>query len=102
MIRLLETKHTQIQELCRRFCVRRLDLFGSAVRGGFDPARSDLDFLVEFEPMSPGEYAEAFFGLREHLESLFGRPIDLVTSSSVRNPYFKAGIEQAREQLYAA
>ena len=102
MNRLIEPKRTQIEELCRRHRVRRLDLFGSAVQGRFDPARSDLDFLVEFDPMPPREYAEAFFGLRECLESLFGRPIDLVTASSLRNPYFKAGIDRAREQLYAA
>jgi len=102
MIHLLITKRVQIEELCRRFRVQRLDLFGSAVRGDFDPARSDLDFLVEFGSMSPAEYAEAFFGLKENLESLLGRPVDLITSSSLRNPYFKSGIEQARERLYAA
>ena len=102
MIRLVETKRNQIGELCRRFRVRRLYLFGSAARGAFDVDRSDLDFLVEFESMPSGEYADAFFGLREHLESLFGRPIDLITSRSVRNPYLKASIDQTREQLYAA
>lgn len=102
MIRLVETRRGQVDELCRRFRVRCLYLFGSAVRGGFDAGKSDLDFLVEFESMPPGEYADAFFGLREHLESLFGRPIDLITSKSLRNPYLKASIDQTRERLYAA
>jgi len=102
MIRLLMTKRIEIEELCRRFRVQRLDLFGSAARGDFDPEKSDLDFLAEFGPMPPGEYAEAFFGLKENLEALLGRPVDLITLSSVRNPYFKSGIETARERLYAA
>jgi predicted nucleotidyltransferase len=102
MIRLIETKRKEIEELCRHFRVRRLYLFGSAVRGGFDARRSDLDFLVEFESMSPGEYADCFFGLREQLESLLERPIDLITPRSLRNPYLKASIDQTREQLFAA
>ncbi|MDQ3480300.1 MAG: nucleotidyltransferase domain-containing protein, partial [Actinomycetota bacterium] len=47
---LLEDKRAQIEELCRHFRVRRLDVFGSAIRDDFDPGRSDVDFLVEFEP----------------------------------------------------
>jgi predicted nucleotidyltransferase len=82
--------------------VRGLDAFGSAVRGDFDPKASDLDFLVEFEPMSPAEYAEAYFSLKEGLESVFGRPVDLVSSGSVVNPYFRESIEASRQCVYAA
>jgi predicted nucleotidyltransferase len=102
VVPLLEAKRSEMTALCRRFHVRRLDLFGSAARGAFDPARSDLDFLVEFELMPPGEYADAFFGLREQLELLFGRPIDLVTVTSLQNPYLRASIEATRESVYAA
>ena len=55
----------ELRDLCRRFHVRRLEVFGSAARGDFDPARSDLDFLVEFQPLPPGAYADAVFGLKE-------------------------------------
>src|SRR5260370_22588199 len=89
-----------LTELCRRFGVRRLDLFGSAATGRFDPARSDLDFLVEFEPMEPSSYAKACRGLRHGLEGLFGRPIDLLTEPALVNPYLRRQIESEKRTLY--
>jgi len=52
--------------------------------------------------MPAGGYADAYFGLREALEALFGRDVDLVTLTAVRNPYMKADIERTRTLLYAA
>lgn len=75
-----------IEQLCRDFHVRRLELFGSAAAGSDRPGESDLDFLVEFERLPPGAYADAYFGLMEALGRLFERPIDLVVSSAIRNP----------------
>ncbi|MFZ0705022.1 MAG: nucleotidyltransferase family protein [Candidatus Korobacteraceae bacterium] len=95
-------KREQISQLCRQFHVRRLALFGSALGGDFDPARSDLDFVVEFEPLPPGTYAETYFGLITELERLFGRKVDLVEEGSIRNPYFRQEIEASQETLYAA
>lgn len=89
-------------ELCRRFHVVRLELFGSAAHSEFDPERSDLDFLVEFQDLEPAAYADAYFGLLEALEALFKRPVDLVVSSAVRNPYFRASVDRTRVLLYAA
>jgi predicted nucleotidyltransferase len=91
-----------IAELCRRYRVRRLELFGSAAGDSFDSHRSDADFLVEFEPLADGEYADAYFGLRESLESLLSRPVDLVMNKAIRNPYFLEAIEPTRMLLYAA
>jgi len=88
--------------LCRRHRVRRLDLFGSAAAGAFHPARSDLDFLVEFEPLEPVAYADAFFGLREDLQALFGREVDLVTLPSLKNPYFTRQVMAERRLLFEA
>ena len=68
----------KVADLCRRAGARRLEIFGSAVRPDFDPATSDLDFLVEFDELPPARYADAFFALKESLEVLFGRPIDLI------------------------
>jgi predicted nucleotidyltransferase len=85
-------------DLCRRFHVRQLDLFGSAADGRFDPARSDLDFLVTFDDTSMDKYADSYFGLRDGLAGLFGREVDLVTESAVRNPWFlrKAATQRIR------
>jgi len=102
MLKEIEQRKSEIQALCRRFGVRRLDLFGSAASGGDGLQTHDLDFLVDFGDLSPKEYAEAYFALREALEQLFSRPVDLVTAPSVRNPFFKQRLEQTRSLLYAA
>ncbi len=99
---IVETNLPAVQALCRRFGVRRLDLFGSAATGRFDPARSDLDFLVEFEPMSPSPYAKACHHLREGLEQLFGRPVDLLTEPALVNPYLRRQIESEKRNVYRA
>lgn len=88
--------------MCRRLAVRRLELFGSAVRDDFDPVASDLDFLVEFDADSTVPALEQYFGLKEELEALFGRPVDLVMPRAVSNPYVRAEIERDRRLLYAA
>jgi uncharacterized protein len=103
---LLHSLNTQLVQgdlpaLCRQCNVRRLDLFGSAATGYFESARSDLDFLVAFEPLAPAAYADAYFGLREGLEKLFGRDIDLVTESSLANPYFRRQVDSERRNLFA-
>jgi hypothetical protein len=92
----------ELIKLCRQFHVRRLELFGSALGDAYDPERSDLDFLVEFEAMPDGGYVDAFFGFKESLEQLFGRPVDLVVGSAIRNPYFRQSIEQSKALVYAA
>ena len=102
MIDEIESHRRELQALCRRFHVRRLDLFGSAASGDFDPEHSDIDFLVEFERGAPQHPFDAYFGLKEGLEELFGRPVDLVEAGAVRNPYLKESIEQSRENVYAA
>jgi hypothetical protein len=94
-------KQPQLEALCRRYRVIRLELFGSGADGGFREADSDLDFLVEFETASPG-YADRYFGLLESLCDLFQRPIDLVVASAIRNPYFKESVERTKTVLYAA
>jgi len=98
----IDDHRVALEELCRRYGVRSLFLFGSAARDDFDSARSDVDLLVEFEALAPGGYADAYFGLRESLEDLFGHEVDLVALSAVRNPYMKADIERTRTLLYAA
>ena len=98
----IEAKRAELTELCRRFKVRRLEVFGSAAGEDFDPQRSDLDFLVEFEPLDPGEHADAYFGFLEALQDLFARNIDLVETEAIRNPHFLKGVNENRTPLYAA
>lgn len=99
----LENHREQILALCRRFGVKRLDAFGSAVReDGFDPQRSDIDLLVEFETTDATSHARAYFGLLAALQDLLACPVDLVEIRAVSNPYLLESIQASRRQIYAA
>ncbi|HEY8667986.1 MAG TPA: nucleotidyltransferase domain-containing protein [Tepidisphaeraceae bacterium] len=102
MLALIERHRPQIEELCRRFGVKRLELFGSAMRGDFDAARSDLDFLVEFSPLGWKGSSDRYFGLLHGLEDLFGRNVDLVEILAAKNPHFVEVASRHRQVLYAA
>lgn len=102
MTPLIEQHRAALLNLCRKYDVRRLDLIGSALREDFDPVRSDLDFVVEFNNFKPDNAADRYLGLIVDLEDLFGRKIDLVSYRAIRNPYFKQIVDQTRVTLYAA
>lgn len=102
MIPAVAQRQAELESLCRRRHVRRLELFGSAASGSHRAGVSDLDFLVEFEPLLPGTYADTYFGLLDALEQLFEQPVDLVVASAIRNPYFRQSVEQSKALLYAA
>ena len=102
MIDLIEQHREQIAELCRKYGVKRLELFGSAASGNFDPAVSDVDLFYEFDPADAGNLADRFFGLLEDLESLLGRKVDLVSAKDAKNPYFLEVANRNRMTLYAA
>lgn len=101
MSSLIEQRRSELLEICRRAGARRLDVFGSAARGDFDPATSDLDFLVAFDDLPPMQYADVYFALKESLESLFGRPVDLLTEANLENPYFRERVYAERKPVYA-
>lgn len=97
------TSHkAEISAACAQFGVEKLELFGSGTTCQFDVAASDLDFLVTFTPIARRRAFDNYFGLREFLEGVFGRPIDLVTEGSLRNPYLIREIAQSRELLYGS
>jgi len=101
MASVLDLQLAGIPDLCRRYGVARLELFGSAAGDAFDPQRSDLDFLVEFDADSSRLF-DRFFGLKESLEALYGRPVDLVAAGSLQNPYFIEAVNKTRRVVYAA
>lgn len=101
MTTLLAENHQAITQLCQRFQVKRLDLFGSAARGDFRADSSDLDFVVSFIVQEPTEYTRCYFGLVRGLEELFQRPVDLITEASIRNPYFRQSVDENRQMIYA-
>lgn len=89
-----------IGSLCRRLGVEQLDLFGSAARGE-SRADSDIDALVRFD-REQGELFRRYFDLKEGLEDVFSKPVELVVETAIRNPYFRKAIERDRISLYAA
>ncbi len=102
MIQLVSERLAQVSELCRLHGVARLDLFGSAASGNFDPEHSDLDFVVEFKSSPDLSIADQYFGLLEGLERLFRCRVDLVMSRALRNRFMLRSIEATRERLYAS
>jgi len=100
MIAIIENQTERIGALCRQHRVRRLEVFGSAADGTFDPESSDLDFLVEFDRLEPRDHYEAYFGMLEGLEALFQRKIDLVEPHTMRNPYFIRRVNESRKVVY--
>jgi uncharacterized protein len=102
MIDLIEHHRPELATLCRRFHVKRLELFGSAAEGTFDAASSDLDFLVEFLPEAAARTFHGFFDLKDSLQQLFGHDVDLVMPSAIRNPYLLKTVNRQRKVLYAA
>ena len=97
---LIQHHREELTRLCRAFRVQRLDVFGSAVTGGFDLQVSDLDFIVTFSDTQAGGYADRYLGLAEALEREFHRPVDLLTERSIRNPAFRQAVESQRERVY--
>lgn len=81
--------------------VQAAAIYGS-VASGTDTGRSDIDLLVEFDDLEPVDRADAYFGLLADLEALFGRPVDLVERSALRNPVLRRSVEASQVTLYEA
>lgn len=89
MIPVIQERIDKLSEICARYKVRRLFIFGSAAEDRFDPAKSDMDFLVEFQSLSPSTHSDNYSGLLEDLERLFGLPVDLLEPDTIRNPFLR-------------
>ena len=92
----------EIASVCEALGVERMFLFGSATQESTLAEVRDLDFIVQFKPMPPVEYAQNYFRLMEELEELFHSPIDLVESQAIENPYSKETVEESKVPLYGA
>jgi predicted nucleotidyltransferase len=102
MAAIVETRLSALQDLCRRFGVRRLEVFGSATRDDFDSARSDIDILVAFGSSAAMTPFEQYFGFKEAVERLFGRDVDVVVDGASHNPYFLESVNASRQLVYEA
>ncbi len=102
MVRLVEDRLHEIRALCVAHGVGNLFLIGSATGAGFDPSRSDIDFLVEFEPFERTGPESRYFNLLAALEALLNRPVHLVERNGVENPFVRASMERSKVRVYAA
>ena len=101
MHKIIKDKKDDIAEICRKYDVIRLEVFGSAARGtDFDPNTSDVDFLIDFRNPLKADYCKRYDGVEEDLKELFARKVDLVRIGTIRNPYRLASIEEDREMIY--
>lgn len=100
MIDLVARNLDRIRAACKRHGVSFLELVGSATRDDFDPARSDVDVLVDFPDGASGLFS-AFMGLREELAEILGRPVDVIAVRGVRNPLLLASLRRDAVRLYA-
>lgn len=101
MLSLTDKRRKALFELCRKYHVSRLDIFGSAATADFQDC-SDIDFLVEFDSEVGHRRFDNYFGLRRALEQLFARPIDLVEPGGLRNPYFIRRVNETRRNIYVS
>ncbi|MBL8225219.1 MAG: nucleotidyltransferase domain-containing protein [Chromatiales bacterium] len=97
---LLASHAAPIAALCRRYGVQRLDVFGSASRDDFDETASDVDLVVEFGPEPASRTLEQYLGLKDELETLLGRPVDLVELDAMPGTRLKRLIDGARRKVY--
>ncbi len=103
MIPLIEDNRQAIEALCRKYHVAKLEVFGSAADETMHTARSDVDFLVEFEPGADlGPWMSAYFDLKDGLQGVLGRPVDLVMVGALRNPYFIKEVNRTRSLVYGS
>lgn len=98
----IESRREQIAAICREHGVARLLVFGSVTREDFNPETSDIDFLVHFLPGSQRGWMSEFTDLKEALEALFGRKVDVISERALKNPYMIKSVDQDKELLYAA
>ena len=101
-MKLIELNIQQIEELCRKYKVRSLYVFGSILTNKFSES-SDIDLLVDFDKseIKLTEYADNFFGFMYDMESLLSRKVDLVCDDAVRNPYFRQELEETKQLIYS-
>ena len=99
MIDVITNNLEAIGELCRRYGVRKLEVFGSAATGEFDPETSDIDLIYEFMDTST-RLIDRFLAFADDLEVVFGRHVDLIPNRNFENPYFRYAVNKSRVIIY--
>ncbi|MCH5230118.1 MAG: nucleotidyltransferase domain-containing protein [Muribaculaceae bacterium] len=99
-MKLIELNLEKIYELCRKYKVKTLSVFGSILTDRFNED-SDIDFLFRFESeVDYNNYADLYFALLDELKLLFDRDVDLVDEKTLRNPFFISEVESTKQPIY--
>ncbi len=101
MIALISDNQAAIAALCREFGIRKLEVFGSAASGKFDPDQSDVDVIADLGGYERG-VARRFMRFARALEAVLGRKVDIITEEQIRNPYFRQAVDEQRVTIYEA
>ncbi|MEY4866389.1 MAG: hypothetical protein RLY64_643 [Bacteroidota bacterium] len=96
---LVELNIEKIKILCAKHKVSKLFVFGSVLKDTFSN-ESDIDLVVDFEKLDLSEYADNYFDLKDQLESIFKRPVDLLEEKGIRNPFLRKQIDQEKRLIY--
>ncbi len=96
---IIEQNTDKLIELCINHRVGQLYIFGSALTSQFNES-SDIDLLVQFNPVNLLEYFDNYMDFKEQLEILFGRPVDLIENQAVKNPIFRKVIDRQKKLIY--
>ena len=100
-MKLIELNIQHINNLCRKYKVKTLAVFGSILTDRFND-ESDVDLLVDFDTTNHEEwdYVDNYFSLRDGLESILGRKVDLIEEGGIRNPLFRKAVESQKKMIY--
>ena len=96
---LIDVNKDKLIELCNKHKVKELYLFGSILTEKFNDT-SDIDLLIQFHQIELLDYFDNYMELKEELEQLFHRPVDLVENQAIRNPIFRRVIEREKQLIY--
>ena len=100
MIDIAEEQMARVRELCDEHGVVKLELFGSATTDAFDPARSDVNVIATFGNRGKGDLGDRFFAFCDAMEDVFGRTVDVLTSSTFDNPFMQRSVDRTIKTIY--
>ena len=98
----IQTRIEALRDICRRRHVRCLDAFGAVTNGKFDPETSDIEFLIDILPLPTGQRFTTYFALKDEVEELFGREVQLMEDREFENPHVRALVDETRVKIFEA
>jgi len=94
-----ELKGKELETLCKKNKVKSLFVFGSVTREDFNE-NSDIDLVVDFDENDPFKYTDLYFNLKNKLENLYKRQVDLIEERAIKNRFFKKELDNTKIKLY--